>query len=271
LDGGWSSAVIGSATVSIVTEDGRSCYKLVNPGNVADEARVTNTNIAWTTSLTMELVFKINDLAYVGIQGQDVEFFAVNNSDMLCSTWRGINSSYFSYPTGFISDKEANHAIQGYIDIGPTTWHTFRMVVKDSYVTVWYDGLLFYTGLGPMVAPSYGIAKWMGIYVPIGDGAHVGKSRIIYIDSIKASSTAAEPDVIAPIKIHGQNVVSRIAQKGGTGWIAQSPLRYQKTNCKYSTELTYEIPLVTTADTNASKIRIYTGSDTKSLMKMPVF
>jgi hypothetical protein len=269
LDGGWSSSVVGSGTVSVVTEEGRSCYKLVNPGNAGDEARVTNTNVPWTTALTYEVVFKINDLANAGTTGLDTEFYAVNNSDMMVSSWRGINSSYYTYPVGYVTDiGEAHYAI-GWIDIS-TSWHTFRMVVSNGYATLWYDGYLFCANVGPMVSPSYSIAKWMGVYVPIG-AAHVGSSRIVYIDHIRASSTAEAPTVVAPINIEGQDIVSRIAQRTLTNWIVPSPVRFKKTNCKYATELVYEIPLVATTDTNASKVRIYDGSTVKALMKLPTF
>jgi hypothetical protein len=289
LDGGWSSSLIGG-TFDLVTEDGRSCYKLTCPYAQATyppplettkESRVKMTTAGFTTDFTYEIVFKMNDINIAGCEA-DVEFYAVNNSDAVISAWHCFNSKqYDGYPHVRIQDFLAANNIRGYIDAGFTAWHTMRMVVKNGYATVWYDGLLLYTGLGAITAPSYSLSKEIGVYVtgdarPYGTPdysatGHPGVTRVLYIDSIKASSTAAEPDVIAPIKIQGQNVVSRIAQKGGTGWIAQSPLRYQKTNCKYSTELTYEIPLVTTADTNASKIRIYTGSDTKSLMKLPIF
>jgi hypothetical protein len=275
LDGGWSSAVTGSGTVSLVIEDGRSCYKMYCPGSATSEARVTNPSISWTTALTYEIVYKLADVNHMGFVS-GLEFWGANNSDYFFSSWREFNTAINPYPVVKIN-KYGGTEISGYYDGSSSSWHTARIVWNNGYVTIWIDGFLIHDRYNVGTTTAYSTPHQLGIYLICLTG-HADANITVYIDNIKASSTAAEPDVVTPIKIQGQNIVSRIAQKGGAGWVAQSPLRYQKTNCKFSNNLIYEIPLVdggdadgVGADSLASYVRIYDGTDVKALMKLPTF
>jgi len=258
-DLGWSGTAVAPGTVSLVTEDGRSCYKLYTTG--ADTPYVVNTSLIWDSNITTEMVIKIISTAnFISIYGRD--------SSRYQSGFRSyISALYGNY--GRISiNSPSSELMRGFIDID-SEWHTYRLVVKDDYFTVWVDRKLFYFNFGPIdTVNTESSANTVGAQTGVTGGAEAS----IYIDSIKISSTPKEPDATYPLKIHNQTIVSHIAQTGvfidggnATEYTLAEALRYNKNGT------TYGFPLVATNNSQASAVRIYNGSVVKALMKLPLF
>lgn len=268
FDGGWSNNDVGNGTVTLVTEDGRSAWKFYTPGPSGDYAYVNNTSLSWNSNCTIEVVFKIE--SDVSDTFFDMSVYA-RDSDRHHLDLRMNYDSDWPYPYGGIRSYSgaAYITIRSFVDISTSSWHTARVVVKDDYVTAWVDGYLIYSNYGPSDTALTGFTPdTLGIVI---HGGNEG-AKTFYIDDVKMSSEVEAPSVAAPLKINGENIVSRIYQPTSrSGFVSQSPLRYLKGNCTYQSTIIHQIPLVATADTNASSVRVYDGSDTKALMKLPTF
>lgn len=264
IDGGFSSTVGGSATVTAVVEEGRDCWKLSCTDSESDWARVVNSSVSWDSNVTIEWIIKMQSLSNSATAPIIMYFRDVNKYQGACYT--GINTNE-DYPRAWVAryDGSVNQYMTGHIDISDSTWHTFRIVVKDDYITIWIDRLLFYHGWGPTAAYSTLSASTTALQI-------YGSSQAftMYIDHVRVSSIPKEPDSKCPLSIEGEDIVSHIIQ-GHVDGIPEESLRYRKTNCVFSSELTYGIPLVDTTDAQASKVRIYNGTLVKALMKLPTF
>jgi len=265
FDGNWANTTVGTAISSLGTEDGRTVYNLtagLYPGNYT---YVNNIACTWTSNITIEVVAK---------RGM------TNNTYPLSMYFRDSARKQGVFANGMFPGAEFpfnrlgrwNGSVyfykRGYSDVSNADFHTYRIVVKDDNITAWVDGLLFYHGLGPIETMTGFTANTIGIQCNEGT---------IYIDHIRASSTPEEPTTICPLKINGEDIVSHIAQVGDFGGYGVEnctkvdALRYRKTNCSFADNLTYGIPLVKTTDAQASKVRVYNGTEILALMKAPTF
>jgi len=264
----WVAGVAGGGTATAVTEDGRSCYKLYNPGvDGGDEAYAYNTSVSWDSDCTIEIVFKIDDDIDDAVW--DFSIYTRDDNEYYSSIRFNYNTTDFSFPYAAIRSysDSAYVTIRSFVDISTATWHTLRMIVDSDYVTAWVDGFLIDAGWGPSDTATGGSVSTIGMQ-SISSSTSVG--RTIYIDSVKMSSSVEVPAVVTPWKIEGQDIVTRIYQDAEVaGWVSQSAMRFEKPNCTFQDKIIHQIPIVVTTDDNASAIRIYDGAATKALMKLP--
>ena len=267
-------------TTTNVTEDGRSCTKLYVPGtaNIGDWPSGSSTDHAnlqhhwftWTSDCTVEIVLKMSDLGDAAHGGAFLNIFFKDSNDKLVSVWIAFNTAADTYPAMALVDVAAAHNKQANFDWNASAFHTLRLVVKNNVAYGYIDGYFCVGGVD--CSETIWEGSYPGWFIIELRSAGYGYPQTVYLDSIKMSTTAAEPDVITPFKIQGQNIATRLIQLPSGGyWVGPSPLRYRKTGCKLTTNMTYEIPLVATTDPWASKVRIKTGSGIKALMKLPDF
>lgn len=270
LDGGWAKNIVGTGDVTLVIEDGKDCYKIENTGVLSTD--LTNANFTpsdWNNDCTIEIVFKyVSDTESETITTQHFSLYARSTDKHQFGARCILDSANYDFTvaSGATGTVVTGEKRWGYIDITTSTWHTMRMVVKSNYVTVWIDNKILVHKVG--VTDPGTNTKILGVQV-YGSGSST--VRTLYVDSIKMSSEACEPDPVYPVKIQGQDIVSHIAQVGAIGTLDAdvcTPVEYVRYN-KNGT--VYGFPLVVTDDVQASAVRIYNGTAVKALMKAPTF
>ena len=271
----WTSSITSGGSVTQVTEDGRSCMKMVLPAdgeaNTYTQAYKFVSAVADNT-YTMEMVFKIT--GFPGEATVDTLGWLPYGLSLVYGT--GINETRVD--TGY---DGTNYFIKGrrtathsdytlfMVDMDTTGWHTIRIIVEASVVTsVWFDNHCYEvkeTYSRPVGnVNSVALLQWGA-----GAGANL---QTTYIDSIKIDTTPEHLSV-SPLAIGEEKIVCRYRQNGGNdGWggtysydyIGAGAIRVSKDGTKV-----YSVPLTTTSDSRASKTRTYNGSSVKALMKLP--
>ena len=266
----WAKTENGNATITVETEDGRSCWKFYTPGVNADDYGIcTNSNVVWDSDCTIEVVFKIDQ----DIDDAHKEFsvYTRDTNRLESAVLFNFDSADYDFPSARMGvwHDAAWEVMESYIDISTTTWHTLRIVIDDDYMSAWVDGYLIYADLGPNNTPV-GAGYTPDLLGFIMYSSQISVAKTFFVDSVKMSSETVVPAVVTPLNIYGENIVVQIAQdENFAGWVDASPLRFYKTGCTYQDGIIHQIPLLAIGTDWASGVRVYTGAETKALMKLP--
>jgi len=274
FDGNWTQNNVGTGTVATATEDTRTVYKFVCPWDVGNNPYAVNLSLSAWTECTAEFVFKIGNGPWDYDGNARISLY-MRDQDRYEYSARIQWFDSKTYP--YIRLGSGDTSLRQWIDITSNDWHTVRVVIDSSH-NLWgwvdgqYIGKLAYSGdvsVG-LSANTIGLAAYSS---SVNDS-----DFIVYVDSVKMSSSKAEPDYHGLVNIQGSgNVNCRIASLGSGG--AGMPIDPVNPADKVRIHLdrytsggiSYALPLVDTTDDYASKVRVYDGSSVKAVQKMPDF
>jgi hypothetical protein len=267
FDGGWTANNDGGL-IALATEDSRTVYKYTADVDGAPYAVKTDLT-AWT-QCTAEIAFKI-DATPVSEHGSLTLYLRDNSKYGYSMGFWSLSSVTYPYIRCCGGDTILRH----WIDVTSSDWHTGRIVVNSSHnAWFWLDNQficsLAYSGSVHTNYTNNTIGVLAGT-VPSG-------TKISYVDHIRMSSSKSEADDPGIFEVEGVTaaVNTRVASlgSGGTG-MPDSP-NNPSDKIRYHLErniaggVPYTIPLVATTDTYASEARVYDGSSTKSMQRVPV-
>jgi len=280
FDDSWTNhACGGTGTVTLVTEDSRSCYKLYTPGGVGNYAMLCNhdASIALNGDYTFQFVYKHATNAHYSGAGYTHFQWNWRESTRYSSYWSWIDTSTWAgyLATLYYEDSPGSgpHFCDTWGDITTSMWNTVRIVRKSDYLYLWINGICLWVKAGP-VATGYSFTPWMWFVIH----NDLVTPITMYIDDIKLSSTAKHPDTVHPMKFRNDDgtnidIVSCIAYASSTK--PEYKTRFYKTNLNITATAGIEyirrwgFPLVATTHEWASPIRINDNGTIKSLTKNP--
>jgi hypothetical protein len=263
----WANNSTGGGAPSAVTFDGKSCLKLDFPSNATDTesyASVYRTDITIPNTFTLEIsIYHDLDAGY----GSYVSAIVTGGKRYV--TRCGRRTSAYSSVAVFVDSAH----VQGELTSASNTayldnWITYRFVVKTgNKIDIWGNNIPYIIGeeVTHTATPNQ-----LSIYCV----ANTGNRSTLYVDYIKIDTTP-EGLGVAPLCIGDQKIISKYTHSGvaaSGGWL-EIPSNNGKFKI-YNKDIAgnacvCDVPLVATDNALASKVRIYDGSTTKSLMKIP--
>lgn len=250
----WTNADGAGCTSSQVTFDSKSCFKLSSPAAAADNNRARiYRGITLPDTCSIEIAYHIADTN----QGSDlyISLYTTGGHRYVI----GLKTYYITFllASGAWYYYYAGPAALGY-------WRTVRIVIKASRKV---DAWLYND-------------RWQNIFADVtGDRTFATTNRFelynvsdntdpstTYTNYVKVDTTPEAPTTTGYLKIHDQEMCIQPPGFGVYNGI-DSLLMYAHT--MHGTPAVRGVPIVATANTNASKVRIYDGTSVKALMKLP--
>ncbi|HUS87959.1 MAG TPA: hypothetical protein VMW91_01085 [Desulfosporosinus sp.] len=223
------------------------------------------------TTYTLEVVVKLASAG--GSPVPSFYIYMIDNGIKYTQMGMGMHSSAGSgnprsrYDTnGYTGANQINYPI----DATTSTWVTSRIVVTGtggsmhSFVNGQYYDFITFAGTDPTAS-----ANQIGVGCP-----NQGVATTVYVDQIKVSSTQEESTQIAPLRVQGETIVSRLGSVSYAGWTFggsshDDPVRFVYGGGNMSTYFPYCIPYVSTGHANASPLRIYDNAATYAFLQHP--
>lgn len=274
FDLNWSAHVNGSATLITTTYDGRSVYKYdcPQPGS-SNNAYAVNTSLSAWTECTAEVVFRMD-----GTDGNHIvlQFYLRDSTPHEYNANLYFDTQWTAHPYIWMAAPLLGVDLQQWIDIDENGWHTLRVVINSSRkMWVWVDGIY----LGSIthdgtVASGYTV-NTIGVHAYGPQRTPPPSNRVLYVDHIRMSTSKVEPDYHGLVNVQGYPINTRMASlgPGNMGGLTDvnpaDALRYMRTG-RPRGDVKYGLPLVSTGDDLASKVRVYLGGSVKAFQKMPV-
>lgn len=251
----WTDSDEGTAASTQETFDSRSCMKMVSTVSNSAAVRGIVSGTAFT-NFTCDVVFYIDQDNYSGGSGLGLFMMQWRTSDSkLVRLFINSDNNQFKLriatPTDYVYTD---------LSVPEDTWNTVRTVCEDQKISLYLNGLLYLCEY-PNTATTVNTPNTYHIRTEEG---------IVYVDSYKLSSTA-EHIATSPLAIGSNKIVVRYRQRTDNAAYpngVEALSTYGGTNLGSNPQV-LSIPLVTTTHGNASTVRIYDGSATKSLMKLP--
>ena len=117
-----------------------------------------------------------------------------------------------------------------------------------------------------MAKPIINVLK---LNLPAGSATPAAAILTAYIDTIRVDTTPEHPTTESQLKIGTEDLAVRPNQVHYTAsWVDTEKFKVYGKSLSGSEEV-LEVPLVATDDVNASDVRVYDGTTTKALMKLP--
>lgn len=247
---------------SNVTEEGKNCVLLDANGDY-----FSNTSIAWTSDLTIEITAKWASGTQPFSDGQISVWYIYARDSSKYSATAHIGRLY----------TRDNGVRQIYVvgnNLGPVCgfidasyeWHTLRLVIKNKIGHLFVDG--YYQGSNSSEGLSTYSANTVGFQMQLAGG----QTGNLFINTIKISSEAEEPTSFGGITIQGEKIATRLFQDIPSGLINANAtaLVYARKDRPLG-DVNYGVELVPTNDALASKVRISKGGAIYALQKYPTF
>ena len=269
----WTDGDSAGCTSDVVTFDNSSCMRLYGPSSAADGNYAYRYRTLSAVPDTFTLEFKVYTMhnanryfnPYVAISSANNHLYeltvgshrvaladsATTWVDAMCHIRLNYEGGPASVLTGQFYDK----------------WHTVRLVVKTGRkADVWIDNRCI---LANVTCSDTGYTNQIQAYA-YADNVYDIHS---FFDWFRVDSTPEGQTAISPLRIGTEHVSFRVSQltSDDVFRIDPSPLKFQGVYLNDAERAlgACEIPLVDTSDTNASKVRIYDGTEVKSLQKLP--
>jgi hypothetical protein len=254
----WTDDDTGSGESKQETFDGQGCLKLYVPsGHVGELAARTIATGAFT-DYTFEMRFCIDS---------DFSYFGSNIYDTGATNYVATLTVSPVRLRARIPDV-GGVATYRYcdFDFNRGEWNKIRIVKKSNKATIYVNDLLYLYDTDPRTVNS--IDNSVYLYA-VGDATN---NQVIYIDYARLDSTP-EGISTSPLSIGDQKIAIRYRQEtDNVDYIngVEALRMYGGVNLGDNKNV-LSIPLVDTAHSLASKVRIKTASGTKALMKLPTF
>lgn len=160
------------------------------------------------------------------------------------------------------SGGEVWNYADAYIELD--SWNRLRIIKDTNKVSIWLNDLLYIWEYSPF-SGNYDDNQIR--FTTFGGD----DKRTVYID-FERLDTTDEHISTSPLNVYSEKIVIRYRQNTNDATYpngVESLRMYGGTRFGSASQV-LSVPLVATDDTNASKVRIYDGSNIKSLMKLPL-
>ena len=261
--GDWFNADNAPCVSSQVTFDSKSTFKFYMPQSASSGNIQLARGFVFPSTFTFECSWYASDGASNKLFQTYLIVDGASPRDLYRVMWyTGIYNSQ-------VVVQLTNTPTYLYIRLGAPaeledSWHTLRVVVKASRkLDIWLDNRPV---LGNQTISATNTAAAGINFICYND--NVGLQQM-YLDYVRVDTTPEAPTTVSPLKINTEEIAVVPYNINSANWKPASNLRFYGHPLTGWSNKVCEIPIVATTDTNASKVRIYSGGTVKSLMKLP--